>query len=178
MHGKALCTQLAFRAIHWQSFPRATPPGVTVGMPAGLLTHGSMLHQVFPSRLGMTVTSSGVAHRSQLRVQSRSWCLIVAPHRVPFSFPFGKPTPPLNTESDCRSISLRRVSAIRCRCDTATRNPDIQARYAISRHCPLHWGHPKTACPEILTASQNPARNVRRFWQACGSGNRCNAPDT
>ena len=101
--GDAHCARLAVRAVHRQSFPRATPPGVTVDMPAGLLTCGSSLGRVFPSRLGATVTLSGVANRSQLRGQSRSRCLMATPHRVPFSFPLGKPTAPWSMEGGPRS---------------------------------------------------------------------------
>ena len=60
-----------------------TPPGsVTLAM-AGLLTCGSMLSRTFPGVC--PVVFVGVAHRSQLRGQSRIWRLLSTPHRVPIS---------------------------------------------------------------------------------------------
>lgn len=50
---------------------------------AGLLTCGSSLPRTFPG--GCPVVLIEVAHRLQLRGQSRIWRLLATPHRVPIS---------------------------------------------------------------------------------------------
>ncbi len=60
-----------------------TPPGFVSCLMAGLLTCGSPLPQTFPGYCPVVLI--GVAHRLQLRGQSRNWRLLATPHRVPIS---------------------------------------------------------------------------------------------
>jgi hypothetical protein len=84
---------------------RGAPPGGMLRAMAGLLARGSPPHAAFPVAgiCQLPVASSQEAHRLQLRGQLRHWldvstwisisilirALNVAPHRIPYSPPFG-----------------------------------------------------------------------------------------